>query len=141
MGRILFRFKAGNQRRTAQDRSDHGVSTAAPLAVTMRLVEPGTAVITVCGQIDMSNGALFEHQLVAEIRPGGPRLVVDLTAVEFMGAAALTALLTVDACARASGDRGISIVARTHAVVSPLTAAGLHQFFDMHPDLAHACAG
>jgi len=113
----------------------------APLAVTTRPVEPATVVITVRGEIDMSNRADFQDRLMAQVRRDGPHLVVDLTAVDYLGAAALTVLLTVQDSVRASGGRGMTIVASTPAAILPLTMAGLIGFFEVHPDLAHVCSG
>src|SRR6201999_817039 len=97
----------------AGDLKDRGFDAAAPLTMTTRPVD-SNVIITVRGEIDMSNRALFQDRLVGEIRRNGPRLSVDLTSVNYMGAAALTVLLAVEAGVRASGGHGMSIVACTY---------------------------
>lgn len=136
----MRRMSPPSPRGNRQD-SGQGHDAAAPLAVTTRSVEPTAVVITVHGEIDMSNRTVFQDRLMAQIRQDGPHVIVDLTAVDHLGAAALTVLLTVQDRVRASGGRGMSIIACTPAVLLPLTAAGLIDFFDVHPELARVCAG
>ena len=62
----------------------------APLAMSTHRRPDGTPVLTVAGEIDMSNAGAFRAAL-ADARLDG-RLVVDLTAVEYLDTAGLTAL-------------------------------------------------
>lgn len=53
--------------------------------------EDGTEVLAVTGEIDMSNSDAFATAIASAL-PGHGRLVVDLTAVEYLDSAGLTAM-------------------------------------------------
>jgi anti-sigma B factor antagonist len=95
----------------------------------------GAVVIAVRGDVDWITGPLIRDALLTQLRPTGPPLVIDLTDVDFLGAAGLTALETVREAAVAAGVR-LCLVARTRVVLLPLTVTGLDRRFDIHPDLA-----
>ncbi len=105
------------------------------LTVTAHPVAPGVVVITVRGEVDLLTGPL----LLAHHGPDR-RLIVDLTAVGFVGAAGLTVLATVRQATLAVGT-GLCLVANTRPVLLPLTITGMHTQFDIYPDLAHAHLG
>jgi anti-sigma B factor antagonist len=93
-------------------------------------------VITVRGEVDLCTSALLlRNALLAQLRPTGPQLVIDLTDVRFLGAVGLTVLVTVWDAAVAAGT-GLCAVARTRVVLLPLTITGLDRVFDIYPDLA-----
>ncbi|MEV0001894.1 STAS domain-containing protein [Micromonospora sp. NPDC050980] len=52
----------------------------------------GSRVLTVVGEIDMSNAATFGAALDEAVRPDGEPLVVDLTKVEYLDSAGLAVL-------------------------------------------------
>jgi anti-sigma B factor antagonist len=133
------RFQAKKLRDPSRGRLDHGYDAVAPPIVTLRPAKSAT-VVAVRGKIDMPDLPPFQDRLAAQTLRSGPRLIVDLTAVNYLGAAALTALLAVEASGRAAGGHGMSIVASTHALIVPLPVIGLDDFFDVHPDPAHTCA-
>ncbi|MEU7619282.1 STAS domain-containing protein [Micromonospora rifamycinica] len=62
-----------------------------PLDLATGLQADGAPVLTVVGEIDMSNAALF-RTAIADAVVDGHRLTVDLTAVEYLDSAALAAL-------------------------------------------------
>ncbi|MFJ6198043.1 STAS domain-containing protein [Micromonospora sp. NPDC092111] len=62
-----------------------------PLDLATGLQADGAPVLTVAGEIDMSNADLFRAALVDAL-VDGHRLTVDLTAVEYLDSAALAAL-------------------------------------------------
>ncbi|MGX7826401.1 STAS domain-containing protein [Actinokineospora sp. 24-640] len=79
----------------------------------------GTALLTVAGEIDMSNSETFADALVAT---NGP-LVIDLTSVEYLDSAGLTVLFT-------HADR-IELIAPP--LLSPvLTISGLSDLVTIH---------
>ncbi len=84
--------------------------------------EDGTEVLAVTGEIDMSNSDAFaaaiEHAL-----PGHGRLLVDLTAVEYLDSAGLTAMFV-------HADQ-IEIVV-TPLLAPTLTISGLADVTTMH---------
>ncbi|MEW9532427.1 STAS domain-containing protein [Microbispora sp. NPDC049125] len=62
-----------------------------PLTLSTHHRPDGTAVLTAAGEIDMSNADAFRAGLDTAAAKGD-RLVVDLTAVEYLDSAGLTAL-------------------------------------------------
>jgi anti-sigma B factor antagonist len=62
----------------------------APLAITASRGEDGAAVLTVTGEIDMSNAGV----LVDALENTQGHVVVDLTAVEYLDSAGLAVLFT-----------------------------------------------
>jgi anti-sigma B factor antagonist len=107
------------------------------LTVTAHPVAPGLVVIRVCGEVDLLTSSLMFDGLLAHPHGPGDRLIVDLTEVDFLGAAGLTVLAAVGRATHAVGV-GLGLVANTRAVLLPLTAGGMRTRFDIHPDLAHA---
>ena len=63
-----------------------------PLKLSTRQDGNGTTVLTVTGEIDMSNAAGFRDAL-SQAGAGGADFVVDLTGVDYLDSAGLTALL------------------------------------------------
>jgi anti-sigma B factor antagonist len=107
------------------------------LTVTAHPTPPDAVVIMARGEVDLYTSPLLLDALLAQLRPPGPRLIVDLTAVDFFSAAGLTVLATVRQAALAVGT-GLCLVAHTRPVLLPLTITGMHTQFDIYPDLAHA---
>ncbi|SHM24053.1 STAS domain-containing protein [Cryptosporangium aurantiacum] len=64
-----------------------------PLHIATGQSADGRWQLTATGEIDLSNAAMFRDQLAAAVHPG-PRLIVDLTGVEYLDSAALAALFT-----------------------------------------------
>jgi anti-anti-sigma factor len=107
------------------------------LTVTAHSIAPDVVVITVRGEVDLFIGPLLLDALLAQLDGPDRRLIVDLTAVGFFGAAGLTVLATVRQATLAVGV-GLCLVANTRRVLLPLTITGMHTQFDICPDLAHA---
>lgn len=107
------------------------------LTVTAQRSLTGAVVITVRGDVDFLTGPLLRDALLAQLRHTGPPLVIDLTEVDFLGAAGLTALVTVRDTAVAAGIQ-VRLVTHTRVVLLPLTVTGLDRLFDIYPDLAGA---
>jgi anti-sigma B factor antagonist len=110
------------------------------LTVTTHPASPGVVVIMVCGEVDLLTSPLLRDALLAQLRGPGLRLIVDLTAVGFFGAAGLTVLATARQATLAAGTR-LCLIANTRPVLLPLTITGMHTQFDIYPDLAHALPG
>jgi anti-sigma B factor antagonist len=110
------------------------------LTVTAHPVASGVVVITVRGEVDLLTGPLLLDALLAHLHGPDRRLIVDLTAVRFFGAAGLTVLATVRQATLAVGT-GLCLVANTRPVLLPLTITGMHTQFDIYPDQAHAQLG
>lgn len=63
-----------------------------PLKLSTRPGDDGTTVLTAVGEIDMSNAADFRGAL-AQAGAAGASFTVDLTGVDYLDSAGLTALL------------------------------------------------
>lgn len=110
---------------------------AEPLTVTADRVFPGVVLIRVRGEVDLVTSPLLLDALLAHLHGPGSQLIIDLTAVDFFGAAGLAVLDTVRQTTLAAGT-GLRLVAHTRPVLLPLTITGMHTLFDIYPDLAHA---
>lgn len=107
------------------------------LAITADSVHPGAVVIRVRGGVDLVTSPLLLDALLAQLQGPARRLIVDLTAVGFFGAAGLTVLATAKQGALAVGV-GLCLVVNTRPVLLPLTITGMHTQFDIYPGLAQA---
>lgn len=107
------------------------------LAVTAHSVPPGAVALAVRGEIDMHTSPLLRDQLFAHLCRPATLVVIDLSEVEFFGAAGLTVLIAVSEAARTAGI-GLCLVVRGRVVPRVLAATGLTGAFDLHPDAAHA---
>ncbi|WP_436498612.1 STAS domain-containing protein [Actinokineospora sp. HUAS TT18] len=94
-------------------------------------------VVAVHGEVDLRTVPRLRDELMAHLRQTGPRLIVDLTEVGFLGASGLTVLLAVREAAVAKGTT-LFLVAHARPVLRLLTVAGLDGVFDVEPDLARA---
>jgi anti-sigma B factor antagonist len=107
------------------------------LTVTARPVPPDAVVVAVRGEVDLVSGPLLRDFLLGHLRHVTPQLVIDLTGVDFFGAAGLTVLVSVRESAVAVGIR-MCVVAHTRRVLLPLAIVGLDGVFDIYSDLAQA---
>ncbi len=84
----------------------------------------GPGVLTATGEIDMSNADTFASALTSAVtESGGGRLVVDLTAVQYLDSAGLAALFT----------QADHIVVRTGPLLAPLLEiSGLAELTTVH---------
>jgi anti-sigma B factor antagonist len=93
-----------------------------PLTLSTHRRPDGTPVVTVTGEIDMSNAGIFRDALIRAASPDG-RLVVDLTGVEYLDSAGLTVLFTHAA--------HLELIA-TPLLAPVLTISGLADITTMH---------
>jgi anti-anti-sigma factor len=105
------------------------------LTTAAQPIPSGAVVITVRGEVDWCTSPLLRDALLAQLRPTGPQLVIDLTDVRFFGVAGLAVLVSVRDAAVAAGT-SLCVVAPTRVVLLPLTITGLDRRFDIYPDLA-----
>ncbi len=104
------------------------------LTVAARPVPPDAIVLAVRGEVDISTTSLLQNALLAHLRDAVPQVVVDLTAVDFLGAAGLAVLVNVREAAVTAGS-SLCLIARTRVVLRPLTITGLDGVFDIYPEL------
>jgi len=101
--------------------------------------EGDAAVLALRGEIDLATGDDLTTQLNRALA-GQPRLlVIDLTAVDFLGSAGLSALIVAKGQADAQGTRVRMVCNRTTRRTIELT--GLTEQFDLADDRASALNG
>jgi anti-anti-sigma factor len=103
--------------------------------ITEQLVRRGSVVVAVLGEVDLRSGPVLHTRLQEHVRTAGPDLVVDLTAVSFLGIAGLATLMAVWE-ATVTAEVEFVVVARTRAVLRPLSLTGLDRKFDVVPTLS-----
>ncbi len=100
---------------------------------------PGVRVVWLDGELDLATAPLLTDELTG-LTPGAEHLVLDLSAVRFLGTGGLSALVRT---ARAATARGVALhlAGATHSEVSrPLAVTGLLGVFDIHPTVLDALA-
>ena len=80
--------------------------------------------ISVAGELDLSNAADVEQELVAVERTGVATVLLDLSGLRFMDTSGIRLLLTADARARANGHR-LGVRRPPANVMRVLTIAGI----------------
>jgi anti-anti-sigma factor len=97
-------------------------------------------VVHLRGEVDLSNVELLERALQQACTGAAhsSRVVVDATALTFLSAAGMAALVQAQASCQ---DRGLvfAVVANQPAVVRPLRATGLDTLVRIFPSLKAAC--
>jgi anti-sigma B factor antagonist len=111
--------------------------TAEFLDATITRPHPGTAVLTVQGEIDTLTAPTFTAATTELVTGPDERLVIDLTGVRFLASSGLAVLITAANRADERGAR-LRLVVATRAVRRPLEITGTDQLFDLHPDLSSA---
>jgi anti-anti-sigma factor len=91
----------------------------------VRRPNPGTAVVTVRGEVDQLTAPRLTEMLTARLRGTLRTLVVDLSEVDFLGAAGLSALIGADLLARQCGVAFRVVTGDNRWAIRPLTATGL----------------
>jgi anti-anti-sigma factor len=114
----------------------------ADLQLTTRCMN-GHQIIAVAGEIDICTAPAVHAYLLkaADITfgNGDSGLVVDLSAVTFMDASGLTALLRADHHARRAGER-LRLAAPTARIIRLLEITHLDLYFDLYPTREAATA-
>ena len=95
----------------------------------------GNVVVALCGELDIAGA----DGAAAGVAACGPRVIVDLSALEFVDCHALGALLRVQQAARAAGG-DVRLAAPRRLVLRVLDLAGLAGLFCVYPSVAAAGA-
>ncbi|MHA6780841.1 STAS domain-containing protein [Pseudonocardia saturnea] len=107
------------------------------LDADLHLPRPGTAVLTVAGEVDTITAAHLGVALGRLLDEPADVLVVDLTGITFLASSGLAVL--IQAASRADGTgRRLRLVASGRQVRRPLEITGTDQLFDLHDDRASA---
>jgi len=116
---------------------DHG--SDGPQLTLAEARHGSTVVLTATGEIDVATGpqvrALLADHLAAE---DVEAVVVDLSAVTFMGSTAVAVLVDANWEAGQRGKDLRLVVGRTRAVMRPLDAAGVAGLFTEFDDVGEA---
>jgi anti-sigma B factor antagonist len=118
-----------------------GEDVVAEQVIDLDVKRDGDVVIVrVGGEVDMLTTPLLGSCLAENLQTDPRVLVVDMRRVGFLGSSGLAALVTArdEASAR---NVILRLVSADHAVLRPLTATGLAELFEIHPDLETALDG
>jgi anti-sigma B factor antagonist len=102
---------------------------APPSGFTVRVIaRTDTTIVSVDGELDMLTSPTLERKLATAQEQAGSRVLIDLSAVGFVGSTGLSAL--VAAANRAEHTEGrLAIVANTEAALLPLRLTNLCERF------------
>jgi anti-anti-sigma factor len=112
--------------------------SAEPLTVTVSQPSPGVAVVEVAGEIDLGTADQVEAAL-AEALGAGRRVVVDLSACDFIDSSGLRTLVTARAAAEEAGD-SFALVTDDAGILRVFSVAALDRVFQIHASLPDALA-
>ncbi len=97
---------------------------------------PGTVVLTVTGDVDLSSIGALSAALAAAILHEPPLLVVDLTPTRFLSCGGLSVLIVAHQLA---GDATrLLVVASSPATWRPIHLTGVDRILNVHHDLQDA---
>jgi len=100
----------------------------------------GATVVRVRGEVDMVTTPRLRSCLQDRLASTPQRLVVDLSAVSFLGSSGLAVLVECLEDARGRGT-DLRLVAGSREVIRPLEATGLTELFQTHRDVQSALDG
>lgn len=108
-----------------------------PLKIESRIEEDGTAVLSLAGEVDVSNVEQVREAAVKLLEGNGKRLILDLSGVEYMDSSGLGMLVGLLKRQRESG--GVLAIAGHQPRVQRLfEITGLKQVFELYDDVAGA---
>lgn len=108
-----------------------------PFGVEVRPHDTGALVARVRGDLDYLVAPALRRHLLERLEATVPLLVVDLTAVTLLSAAAIQVLLTVHDMAPAHGAE-VRVVADNRAVLRPLQLTGVDAQLRLHASVDEA---
>lgn len=116
-----------------------GASNEGQLLVVDEIRHGPASVLRVAGELDMHSGPQLRAAL-SEIleRPGVDAVVVDLTAVTFLGSTGIAVLVDADWEARQRAKHLRLVVGDARAVSRSLASTGIENLLDQYPDLGSA---
>lgn len=106
--------------------------SAEPLRVDVQHGPDGRCTLRASGEIDLATSGLLRSRLMEEVEQSPELLVLDLSAVGFLGSSGLAVLVEL----RTETQRrniGLRLVTNSRAVLRALTATGLIELFDVDP--------
>lgn len=109
-----------------------------PLTVSLSEPAPGVAVVEVSGEVDLATIDRVE-EVLAEAVGTGRRVVVDLSACDFIDSSGLRALVTARGSAEESGG-SLALVTQDAGILRVLSVAALDRVLEIHATLPDAFA-
>ena len=97
------------------------------------------SVVSVSGEIDLVTAPALEQAISAVVAGSPTALVIDLSAVEFLGSVGLKILAAT--YEKLSKQTGFGVVARGPATRRPIHLTGLDKTFPLYPTLDDALTG
>ena len=108
-----------------------------PLTLSLSEPSPGVAVVAVAGEVDLATIDQVEEVLAEALGTG--RVVVDLSACDFIDSSGLRALVTARSAAEESGG-SLVLVTEDAGILRVLSVAALDRVFEIHATLPDALA-
>jgi anti-anti-sigma factor len=99
----------------------------------------GVSVVSVSGEIDLVTAPALEQAISAVVAKGPTALVIDLSAVDFLGSVGLKILAATYEKLAKTAEYGV--VARGPATRRPIHLTGLDKTFSLYPTLEEALTG
>jgi anti-sigma B factor antagonist len=109
---------------------------ATDLITTSLAYRDGVAVLSVGGEIDAATAAALDTAIAGVLAQHPSAVVVDLSAVTFLGSAGLRILVATHA--RLSGSGHFAVVAHGPATSRPIQLTGLDEVLSLYPTLDDA---
>ena len=99
----------------------------------------GAVVLSVSGEIDAATASVFDAAVAAALAEDPLMLIIELSAVTFMGSVGLRILLSTK---EETGNNfaDFAVVAHDKAILRPIQLAGLHRILSMYSSLEDALA-
>ncbi len=97
------------------------------------------AVVTVAGEIDITNAEGLRDALLSALNAGAAGLIADLTATTFLDSAGIAALVRASRRATAT-EAALRLAVTTPPVLRVLSLVGLDRLIEVYPSLADAMA-
>ncbi len=117
------------------------MSTALQIAVSEAAGDVRVAVLRVSGDLDSKSYPALEAKAGELIAGGKDRIVLDLSALSFMGSAGLRAMHGIATRLKGAGGGGqLMLVNPSEAAARVMKTLGFDQFFDIHRSLDEALA-
>jgi anti-sigma B factor antagonist len=121
---------------TAHDDLAHGASTKVVFAVTHRILQDGTVVLAIEGELDLASAPNLKWELAEAMRGDPHRIVLDMSGVSFIDSTALGVL--VGAQRNLEPGRRLAIGGARPDVLAVFELTGLDATFDIHATLDEA---
>jgi len=138
----VLRHPAGERLPQPRPASEAELDTSTPgLRIEVQRPRPGTAVVAAHGEVDMLTAPWLAGMLTVRLRHDTLELLVlDLSGLDFLGAAGLSVLVQTHLQARRRGTGLRIVTGDSRPVVRALTAAGMHHDLPLSPTVAAAQA-